>query len=119
MPEVQLEAGSLLNERYRIIRAIGKGGMGTVYQAEHERLNAIVAVKEIRATSATGSAQQATMAQYEQEARFLVRLNHPNLPKVTDAFVDGDRFYLVMDFVEGATLDHCLRMRGGKPLDPV
>jgi serine/threonine protein kinase len=58
------------------------------------------------------------MEQYEQEARLLVRLNHPNLPKVTDAFVDGDRFYLVMDFVEGATLDYCLRLREGKPVDP-
>ena len=118
MPEGQLEEGSLLNDRYRIIRVIGQGGMGTVYQAEHERLNAVVAVKEIRGTPVTGTAQQATMDQYEQEARFLVRLNHPNLPKVTDAFVDGNRFYLVMDFVDGVTLDNCLRARGGTPIDP-
>lgn len=116
MPQGQLEEGSLLNERYRIIRVIGQGGMGTVYQAEHERLNAILAIKEIRAV--TGTAQQTTVEQYEQEARFLVRLNHPNLPKVTDAFVDNDRFYLVMDFVEGVTLDTRLRERGGKPLEP-
>jgi serine/threonine protein kinase len=117
MPEGQLEEGSVLSERYRIIRVIGQGGMGTVYQAEHVRLNSILAVKEIRGVPVPGTTQQATMQQYEQEARFLVRLNHPNLPKVTDAFVEGDRFYLVMDFVEGATLDACLRMRRGKPLD--
>ncbi len=117
MPDGQLEEGSLLNERYRILGVIGQGGMGTVYQAEHERLNAIVAVKEIRGTPVTGTAQQATMEQYEQEARFLVRLNHPNLPKVTDAFVDGDRFYLVMDFVEGVTLDNRLRTHNGGTMD--
>ncbi len=118
MQEGRLEDGYLLNERYRIIRVIGQGGMGTVYRAEHERLKAVVAVKEIRATPAADTAHQVTLEQYEREAQFLVRLNHPNLPKVTDAFVDRDRFYLVMDFVEGATLDHCLRMGGGKPLDP-
>src|SRR5579862_6568573 len=116
MPEGQLEEGTLLNQRYRILRVIGQGGMGTVYQAEHERLNAVLAVKEIRGQPASGTAQQATMEQYEQEARFLVKLSHPNLPKVTDAFVDSDRFYLVMEFVEGVTLDTRLRERGGKPL---
>ncbi len=118
MPEGRLEDGALLNERYRIIRVIGQGGMGTVYRAEHERLKSVVAVKEIRATPSENTAHRVTLEQYEREAQFLVRLNHPNLPKVTDAFVDSDRFYLVMDFVEGATLDHCLRMGGGKPIDP-
>lgn len=118
MADGQLEAGVLLNDRYRILRTIGQGGMGTVYQAEHERLSAILAVKEIRGLQATGTAQKATLDQYEQEARFLVRLNHPNLPKVTDAFVDHDRFYLVMEFVEGVTLEARFKELGARPMDP-
>ncbi|HLK59438.1 MAG TPA: serine/threonine-protein kinase [Chthonomonadaceae bacterium] len=113
----QLPEGTLLNGRYRILRAIGRGGMGTVYQASHERLDAILAVKEIHSQPATGTAQQTSLEQYEQEARFLVRLNHPNLPKVTDAFIDNDRFYLVMEFIEGVTLETRLKEAGGLPLD--
>ena len=113
-----LEAGYLLNERYRIIRVIGKGGMGTVYQAEHIRLDTILAVKEIRAQAGSEEDELAMLEQCEQEARFLVRLNHPNLPKVTDAFTDHDRFFLVMEYIDGVTLDHKQRGAGKTGLNP-
>ena len=113
-----LEAGYLLNERYRIIRVIGKGGMGTVYQAEHIRLDAILAVKEICAQAGNEEDELAMLEQCEQEARFLVRLNHPNLPKVTDAFTDHERFFLVMEYIDGVTLDHKQRGAGKAGLNP-
>jgi serine/threonine protein kinase len=117
MADGQLLEGTLLNERYRILRSLGKGGMGTVYLAEHIRLNAILAVKQVHARQPTEPEQKAVLEQYEQEARFLVRLNHPNLPKVTDAFIEGDYFYLVMEFIEGVTLETRLKEAGGNPLD--
>jgi serine/threonine protein kinase len=108
----QLEPGALLNGRYRILRVIGKGGMGTVYQAEHVRLDMVLAVKEVRAPQTADADYQALLEQCEHEARFLVRLQHPNLPKVTDAFLEDDRFYVVMEYIEGVTLEARERAAG-------
>lgn len=112
-----LQEGTRLNERYLIKGVLGQGGMGTVYMAEHMRLEAIVAVKEVHALNAVTGQDLEDLRRCEQEARFLVRLNHPNLPKVTDAFIEDDRFYLVMDYIEGVTLETCLRDEGRGPLD--
>ena len=116
MATEELQTGTLLNERYQIVRPLGRGGMGTVYLAEHVRLNAPVAVKEIRGAFSDEAAYQAALRQCEQEARTLVRLRHPNLPQVTDAFIENDRFYLVMEFIEGVTLEAKLSERRGLPL---
>ncbi len=116
MATEELKAGLLLNERYQILRALGRGGMGTVYLAEHVRLNAQVAVKEIRGAFADAAEYQAALQQCEREARTLVRLRHANLPQVTDAFIENDRFYLVMEFIEGVTLEARLAERRGLPL---
>lgn len=113
----QLEENSLLNGRYEIRATLGRGGMGTVYLAEHVRLNAIVAVKEVRGVSADEEQNRIDLDRCEQEARFLVRLNHPHLPKVTDAFIENDRFYLVMEYIEGVTLETRLLTNEGRPLD--
>ena len=112
MPREVLQEGYLLNERYKILKVIGKGGMGTVYRAEHIRLDTTLAVKEIRALNGNDEDELVFLENCEQEARFLVKLSHPNLPKVTDAFVDHDRFFLVMEYIEGSTLDHRLRGAG-------
>jgi serine/threonine protein kinase len=108
----QLQPGTLLNDRYRILRVIGKGGMGTVYQAEHVRLDTILAVKEVRAPQTADVNAQALLEQCEHEARFLVRLHHPNLPQVTDAFLEDDRFFVVMEYIEGVTLEAKERAAG-------
>ncbi len=101
----QLEPGTLLNDRYRIMRVIGKGGMGTVYQAEHVRLDTILAVKEVRAPQTAGVDSQSLLEQCEHEARFLVKLHHPNLPQVTDAFLENNRFFIIMEYIDGVTLE--------------
>ncbi|HLV78657.1 MAG TPA: serine/threonine-protein kinase [Chthonomonadaceae bacterium] len=117
MATEKLQEGVLLNGRYRIQQAVGRGGMGTVYLAEHVRLDAIVAIKEVSGQNPETDEYQAALEQCEQEARFLVRLNHPHLPKVTDAFIENDRFYLVMEFIEGVTLETRLKQQNGYPLD--
>ena len=116
MATEELQTGMLLNGRYQILRPLGRGGMGTVYLAEHTRLDTQVAVKEIRGAFADEAEYQAALRQCEQEARTLVRLHHANLPKVTDAFIENDRFYLVMEFIEGVTLESRLTERRGLPL---
>jgi serine/threonine-protein kinase len=117
MAATPLEMGTLVQERYKIEKIIGQGGMGTVYLAHHVRLDSPMAVKELRAEYPTEKERQAALRQFEAEARFLVRLNHPNLPKVTDAFIENDRCYMVMEYIEGVTLDNLLREAGGGPMD--
>jgi len=115
----QLKPGTLLNGRYQITRPLGRGGMGTVFLAEHLQLQSILAIKEVCSPGESEEERQATLEQYQREARFLVQLNHINLPKVTDAFVENDRFYLVMEYIEGVTLETRLKERGGRPLPVV
>src|SRR5258706_3401991 len=80
-----LQPDAILQGRYRIIRQLGKGGMGAVYEAVDQRLDAIVALKE------TFSIDKRLRRQFEQEARLLAGLNHPALPRVSDYFTEGDR----------------------------
>ena len=102
-----LEPGSIVENRYRLDRMLGQGGMGAVYKAWDMRLAQWVALKEN--TLATTDAQ----AQFEQEAKVLARLRHPNLPRVIDHFITAQGTqYLVMDFVEGMNLSELLRSRG-------
>src|SRR5713226_7549149 len=88
-----LEVGAVLSDRYRIIRQLGKGGMGAVYEAVDQRLDATVALKE------TFSVDDRLRRQFEQEARLLAQLHHPALPRVSDYFTEGDRAFLVMQFI--------------------
>ncbi|MDE2127351.1 MAG: serine/threonine protein kinase [Armatimonadetes bacterium] len=104
-----LEAGVLLNGRYKILGVLGRGGMGTVYLAEHVRLGAQVAVKEVNIPDTPSLDLDDALAGCEQEARMLVRLQHPNLPGVSDAFAEGRRFYLVMERIVGATIETTMR----------
>ncbi len=103
---MSLKSGDILRERYKILRFISQGGMGSIYQAEDLRLEGrLCAVKEVRLDpSLPGETLQQTRAQFQREANVLARLDHPNLPKVSDIFSEADRDYLVMDFVPGKDL---------------
>ena len=96
----------ILRERYKILELIGQGGMGAVYKAEDLRLSGrMCAIKEVLPLGmAYGDELEAYREQFFQEASILARLDHPNLPKVSDYFSDEGREYLVMDFVEGKDL---------------
>jgi serine/threonine-protein kinase len=94
-----LPIGTILRERYEVIDLVGQGGMGAVYKAEDLRLRGrICAVKEVlpELASAPGAGEQAH-EQFYREASTLARLDHPNLPKVSDFFDQDSREYLVMD----------------------
>lgn len=90
------------NDTYEIKSIIGKGGMSTVYLAEHKRLHTRWAVKEVRK-------QQGARFDFLAESNILKRLQHPMLPRIVDIFEDRDCIYIVEDFVEGITLDDLLR----------
>jgi serine/threonine protein kinase, bacterial len=105
-----LPANALLNTRYLILRRVGKGGMGAVYQAADTRLSSKVwALKEMSDAAILDPAekQQARDA-FQREAQMLALLDHPNLPKVNDFFIEGGKLYLVMDFINGQTLEDLL-----------
>ena len=111
---------TILRERYKIIELVGRGGMGATYRAEDLRLQGrFCAVKEALPDPDAASDELAqSREQFYQEASTLARLDHPNLPKVSDYFSEGDRDYLVMDFVPGQDLKDKLTtaLRQGYPL---
>jgi tRNA A-37 threonylcarbamoyl transferase component Bud32 len=84
-----------------ILELIGRGGMGVVYQARQKGLDRMVALKILPEECATDP----TFAErFEREARVLARLDHPNIVRVHDAGKSGDRFWLLMEFVDGVNL---------------
>ncbi len=99
-----LALGTVLRSRYKIVELVGQGGMGAVYRAEDMRLEGRqCAVKEVQLETEADFAAQ-SREQFHREASVLARLDHPNLPKVSDYFSEGGRDYLVMDFVAGRNL---------------
>ena len=101
-----IEPGIILRDRYKITRIIGQGGMGSIYLAEDIRLEGRqCALKEVQhESSLPEDTLQQARDQFLREAQILARLDHPNLPKVSDFFSDENREYLVMDFVPGEDL---------------
>jgi serine/threonine protein kinase len=96
----------VLHERYAIRQLLARGGMGSIYLAEDLRLpGRQCAVKEVEHDSALSEQLRAeAREQFFREASVLARLDHPNLPKVSDYFSDPQRDYLVMDYVSGPDL---------------
>ena len=99
---------SILQDRYRVVRPLGRGGMGAVYEAFDERLSRTVALKETLVE--TDELRRA----FEREARLLANLRHPALPKVLDHFSEGTGLFLVMEFIQGDDLGVMLE-REGRP----
>ncbi|MCC6146016.1 MAG: serine/threonine protein kinase [Anaerolineaceae bacterium] len=103
---IPLKAGEVLRGRYKIIRIIGQGGMGSIYLAEDQRLSGRqCALKEVEHDrSLPPLLLQEARDQFLREATILARLDHPNLPKVSDFFAIASRDYLIMDYVPGKDL---------------
>ena len=99
-------------DRYTVITVVGQGGLGTVYQVRDDlaRPPAILALKE------TFDLSEGARKQFEMEARWLEKLDHPNIPRVRQYFQWHDRLYLVMDFISGENLEYKLVRNGQRPL---
>src|SRR5882757_8561799 len=100
-----LTADTVLQGRYRIIRQLGQGGMGAVYEAIDQRLDTTVALKETLFT------EEKLRRQFEREARLLARLHHPALPRVSDHFAESEGAFLVMQYIAGDDLAEMINLR--------
>ena len=109
----QVVPNVLIRQRYHVIAQIGKGGFGAVYKAEDGELgNRIVAVKEMSQRGLTTQEIAEAADAFKREALLLAGLLHPNLPRIYEHFFDAGHWYLVMDFIEGETLEDYLSSSG-------
>ena len=101
-----LKNEEVLRGRYKIRERIGKGGMGSIYLADDTRLiGRQCALKEVEYDQALPKdVREEAREQFLREATVLARLDHPNLPKVSDIFSSGPRDYIVMDYIPGQDL---------------
>jgi len=107
---MSLEVGQLVDNKYRIIRMIGEGGMGAVFEGENVRINRRVAIKILHAAF-TGNAE--VMQRFEREAQAAGRIGNDHILEVLDLGVlpDGDR-YIIMEFLDGEPLSNRIKNRG-------
>ncbi len=112
-----LEIGSIIDDKYKILNKIGQGGMSVVYLAMNERANKQWAIKEVRKDGVKDYdvVRQGLIA----ETDILKRLNHPHLPSIIDVIDRDDTFLIVMDYIEGKSLDHWLKKDGAQPQEKV
>jgi serine/threonine protein kinase len=102
------------HERYRVVRLLGWGGMGAVYEAEHRVMQRPVALKVIKRVY-TASAD--ALERFRREVCAAARLSHPNIVATHDAEDAGETHFLVMEYVEGTDLGRLVRERGPLPVD--
>ena len=103
---LSLNNGEVLHDRYKVRERIGQGGAGSIYLADDLRLaGRLCALKEVEYdTALPENIREEARGQFLREATILARLDHPNLPKVSDFFSNGPRDYLVMDYIPGDDL---------------
>lgn len=105
------EIGTVIDGKYEILKEIGKGGMSVVYLAMDKHLNKQWAVKEIRKQGG-GKNDDIVVNSLLAEANMMKRLDHPALPRIVDIIDNGITIYIVMDYIEGESLDKILAAEG-------
>ncbi len=109
----RLEYRTLLNKRYMILGTIGRGGMGAVYKAQDTKRQELCAIKEMSLSMVPLEERAQAVQNFETEARMLANLHHPNLPAFTGRFTEGSRHFLVMEYIDGLTLEDYLERNNG------
>jgi serine/threonine protein kinase len=106
-----------LKQRYIILGQAGRGGFGAVYKAADSQFgNRLVAIKEMSQSNLSAQELAEATAAFKREALLLANLTHPNLPRIYEQFTDIGRTYLVMDLIDGETLEARLNRQNGQPL---
>lgn len=108
------EIGTVIQDKYEILKLIGKGGMSYVYLAMDRHLNKQWAVKEIK-KEAKGEREEIIVNSLLTEANLMKRLDHPALPRIVDIIDNGVTIYVIMDYIEGESLDVILNEYGAQP----
>ena len=101
--------GKILNDRYKIIELIGRGGMAYVYKAQDMKLNRYVAVKILREEY---TENEQFIKKFDRESQAAAGLSDPNIVSVYDVGVDNDVYFIVMEYVDGITLKQYLTQKG-------
>ncbi len=117
-----LKGNAMLLERYKIMGVIGGGGMGTVYQARDMHFPdayRLAAIKEMQTMATDPTLRQSTLKTFQREANILATLSHPAIPKIYDFFDDGERAYLVMEFINGSDLELLLQKTKELPVEKI
>ena len=112
-----LQIGSVLDGKYKILNEIGHGGMSVVYLALNERANKTWAVKEVKKDG--GKDSEVLSQGLVAETEMLKKLNHPNLPSIIDVIDREDTFIIVMDYIEGRSLQSVLNHGGAQDPEKV
>ena len=112
------EIGTVIDGKYEILKEIGRGGMSIVYLAMDKRLNKQWAVKEIR-KKGSGKNDEIVVNSLLAEANMMKKLDHPSLPRIVDIIDNGITIYVVMDYIEGESLDKILNEYGAQPEEMV
>ena len=108
------EVGTVIDGKYEILKEIGRGGMSIVYLAMDKHLNKQWAVKEIR-KKGNGKNDEIVVNSLLAEANMMKKLDHPSLPRIVDIIDNGITIYVVMDYIEGESLDKILNEYGAQP----
>lgn len=105
-PSAQLTSNILFKERYRIIAKVGTGGFGSVYKAADTLCNDhLVAIKEVNLAGLNARAMMQATDAFQREVSFLAKLTHTSLPRLYEHFSTDEHWYIVMDFIEGETIE--------------
>ena len=112
-----LEIGSVVDGKYKILSKVGQGGMSVVYMAINEKANKTWAVKEVRKDGVLDfeAVKQGLVA----ETDILKKLSHPNLPSIIDVIDTEDSFIIIMDYIQGNSLNRTLEEYGAQPQEYV
>ncbi|HNB23099.1 MAG TPA: serine/threonine-protein kinase, partial [Candidatus Melainabacteria bacterium] len=111
---LELEPGSILLDKYKVVALLGRGGMGSVYCVEHLQLQKKFALKFLN----KHQSDEAAWIRFETEARAANKLDHPNLVKVVDSgLLEEGQPYFIMDLIVGESLSDLLKAAGRLPLE--
>lgn len=110
--------GEIIDGKYEVLREIGRGGMSVVYLAMDKRLNKQWAIKEFRKDKDDVSKQVALKSLLD-EANLMKKLDHPTLPRIVDIIDNHQTVYVIMDYIEGESLNKVLDAYGAQPQEAV